>query len=120
MIRSIIDFFFPRNESMQRKPEWGVIIPLTYLVMMLVTFGHVTARHPQYESEEVICEEIKARDGKVYPMGNARGWRGDQPRYCSVDLNTTSAPETFIKSAVAAIGWPLFWSWHLQAEKPHG
>lgn len=118
LIRALLNFFFPRGKLDYREPAWGVIALCAYLGMALFTFGHIAGRHPYHDYTSVPCTEVKGKDGKMYPIDKTGFEKG--VRYCSIELERTVVPMTFLQGVVGGVIWPLYWSWHLQEEKPHG
>lgn len=110
IIRPLLEYFFPRGEMNRRKSAWGKIIKITYAGMFLFTFGHVTAQHPANDRQWAPCGERVAIDGTTVPASSGS---------CLYILNERGEDITFLKSFTSGVAWPLFWSWHLQAEKPH-
>lgn len=110
IIRPVLEYFFPRGEGNRRKPAWGPIILTTYIGMFLFTFGHISAWHPMSERDWAPCKEQLATDGTIIPAADGM---------CEYSLKQKDPLATTALSFFGAIGWPFFWSWHLQAEKPH-
>lgn len=68
------------------------IIPIIYLVLALLTFGHAANNsHKQFQMELAACEQ------------------GANQSMCGLAY----ADESPLVGAVSAALWPLYWSWEL-------
>ncbi len=106
----LLEYFFPRQEMNRRRPSWGKISLVTYLAMILFTFGHIMARHPMNGRDWAPCKEQTSVEGVIIPAADG---------LCQYTLKQRDPVATFALSFFGGMLWPLFWSWHLQAEKPH-